>query len=116
MHRHLAKDVVDLRHVGDAAAHDTIRAPAGDVLAVEDDGTAADAHQPEHRLHRRRLARAVGADDDHDFLRHHRERDALQDVGIAIATAHLVHDEDGLGAVAGRGRIHAASSVTVSPR
>ena len=43
---------------------------AGDVVARRADAAAARRHHPEERLHRRRLARPVGPDDDRNFDPH----------------------------------------------
>src|SRR3546814_17063057 len=96
--RHLAEHVVDLRHIADAAAHDAVGSPAGDVAAVEADRAAAQAEQSEDRLQRRRLAGPVGPDDADDLAPSHGEVDAVQDVGAAIAAHHHPGAEEGLAA------------------
>src|SRR3546814_19920375 len=83
--RHLAEHVVDLRHIADAAAHDAVGSPAGDVAAVEADRAAAQAEQSEDRLQRRRLAGPVGPDDADDLAPPHGAVDAVTDVGTARA-------------------------------
>ena len=93
VHRHLAEHVVHLRHVADAAVHDAVGRPAGDVLAVEHDVATADGEQAEHGLHRGGLAGAVGADDDDDLALAHGDRHPVQDVGVAVAAAHVLHVE-----------------------
>src|SRR3546814_1210625 len=59
---HFAEHVVDLGHVADAAAHDAVRRPAGDVPVVEAALPAAQSEPPEDGLQRSRLAGAVRPD------------------------------------------------------
>src|SRR5690606_14131412 len=108
VHAHAAEHVVDLRHEADAAPHDALRAPASDVLAVEHDASAAHPEQAEHGLHRARLAGTVRPDDDDDLARVHVQADAVEDVRLAVAAAHVGHRQ--------QRRAHAASSATRSPR
>ena len=66
-------------------------------LAVDPHRPLAQPQHAEHRLHRRRLAGAVGADDHGDLARVHRDGAAVQDVGAAVAAAHRLADEERFG-------------------
>src|SRR3546814_9589152 len=81
---HFAEHVVDLGHVADAAAHDAVRRPAGDVPVVEADLPAAQSEQPEDGLQRSRLAGAVRPDDADDLAPADAEADAVQNIGAAV--------------------------------
>src|SRR5262249_28313083 len=52
-------DAPTLRDVGDPAAHDRVRWPTREVLAVEDQASGPGGHQPRDHAHEGRLARSV---------------------------------------------------------
>ena len=52
-------------------------------------------HQPHDRLHRRRLAGAVAAEQRHHLARPRLERDAVQDMGAAVIGVQVLHGEHG---------------------
>ena len=70
--------------------------------------TAPQRQHSEDRLHRRRFAGAVGAD-DHDLAAVDGDGAAVQDVGAAVAAGHM------LGAV-GHGLASARVGLFLSPR
>ncbi len=67
------------------------------ILAGQHDPSAADAHQPADALDQRRLARAVGADDDHHLPGVDVHVHAAHDVDARlIARDEILGTEDGL--------------------
>jgi hypothetical protein len=82
--RQFGEDAPLLRHIAQAEARDAIGWQALDALAGEAHFATGRRHQPHDRFHRRRLARAVAAEQRHDLARAHFERDAVQDMGAAV--------------------------------
>ena len=66
-------------------ADEALRRLAGDVLAGIDDLAGFQRDQADQRLHGRRFAGAIGADDDHHLAGIDGEIDALEDIHPAIA-------------------------------
>jgi hypothetical protein len=57
-----AEYIRQLGHVADPQRHQLVGGAAGDLAAIEVDGTGADRDQPEKRLYQGRLAGSVGPD------------------------------------------------------
>ena len=81
--RHVGDDAAALHHLEDAAADDLVGIDAVDALAVEHDLAARDLavlglEQSGDRLQRRRLARAIGAEQRDDRAFRHLEAQAAQ--------------------------------------
>jgi hypothetical protein len=94
-HAHRRKDVLLLRHVRDAEPADLARRVPRDRLAVEHDRAAARREQAGDRLHERRLACAIRAEDRDDLARPDAQVDALQDlVRGAVAGNDAVDGEE----------------------
>ena len=53
-------------------------AAGGDILILDDDGTAVDFFKTVNRTQKRGFSRTGGADDDNSFTRHDREADILE--------------------------------------
>ena len=118
--RQMAEAVAALHHLDGAAAHQFVRRGTIDALALEQDLALGDlaALRPQEigdRLQRRRLARAIGAEQRDDAAPPQAERDALQHEGDAVVDDLYIADfEDGGGherlpdtpspALAGEGR------------
>jgi hypothetical protein len=81
-----------------------VRGQAGDGIAVEQHTAVAWLHQAHDGLERGRLADAVPAEQAHHFAPLHVERDAVQDVALAVIGMHILDQDDRLGA--GRGLAH----------
>src|SRR5262249_13328439 len=96
----MREDVDLLRHVADAERLHPVRRDAADRRAAEADGAAMRAEEAEDGLEQRRLAGAVGADDEGDAVRGDREREPLQDVDAALVAGMDVVDLE-------EGRAHA---------
>jgi hypothetical protein len=77
--RQVGKDVLGLRHEGQALEHQAVRRHARDVGAVQQHPPRRDRHQAGHGLHQRRLAGAVGAEDGDDLARLHGQAGAAHD-------------------------------------
>ena len=88
------------------AADDLVRRRHRDVAPLEADAALAGAVEPVDRAKRRRLARAVGADQRHDLACADPERDALERVDRAVVEVDVVQLEDVAG---GRLGAHAAA-------
>src|SRR5439155_1074376 len=65
--RKALEDVVELRHVAEAAMSDVVGAAAADLLASEQDPPAARSQEAKDRLHQGRLAGPIGTDHGHDL-------------------------------------------------
>ena len=89
-HREQAEDAAVLRHIADAAARELVRRQAGDGAALEPDRTAARAHQPHDRFQRGALADAVAAEQTDHLARRDSERNAMQNMALAVIRVHLV--------------------------
>src|SRR5213594_2649046 len=87
------EDAALLRAERDAEPRDVIGRPADQLLAVEGDRAAPPADDAHHRLQRRRLARAVAAEQRHDLTGVHVEADAVQDVGLAVPRVQVADGE-----------------------
>ena len=74
-----------LRDERDAGARQHVRAPAGQVAAVDADAAAARAQQPGDRVDERRLADAVAAEDRDRAALGQLEVDAVQDGAEPVA-------------------------------
>jgi hypothetical protein len=74
----------------DARARDTIRRQPVDAFPVQGDRAAGKRRQAGGRVHERRLAGAVGADESEHAAGLHLERDPLQRVDAAVADADVV--------------------------
>jgi len=77
------------RHMGEAELHDFVRGQASNVLAVEQDFSAARFHQTGNGAQRRALARAVRPDECDDDASFHGQRDALQRADDAVADVKI---------------------------
>jgi len=66
-HGELGEDVLGLRHEGQAFADEAMGGAAGDVAALEPDGSGGNRHQPRHGLDQGRLAGAVGSEQSDDL-------------------------------------------------
>ena len=71
-----------------------MRSEPGDVLAGEADAPAPRADDAHDREQRRGLARAVPADQRDHLALAHRERDALQDVRLAVVGVEILDLEE----------------------
>ncbi len=78
-HRQRAEQVAALRHEGDALGEQRARRLAVDALALEADFAGARDEHAEQRLQHRRLAGAVGADQQRDLAPARVERRLVQD-------------------------------------
>ena len=77
----------------DAELRDAVRGPARRLVAEELDAAAARRGQPGEAPHRRRLAGAVAPEHRDDLAFAHVERDAAQDVALAVVGLDGVDDE-----------------------
>jgi hypothetical protein len=68
----------------DAALGDRVRPQAGDVFSCNADTAAARRDDPHDRVHRRRLTRAVAAEQRHDLTPLDVQREVEQDVRLAV--------------------------------
>ncbi len=80
----LGEDATALGHEREAAARDLVHAAADEVLARVHDAPHARGNEPRDRLKRRRLARAVGADEAHQLTRLDGDVDALHGADTAV--------------------------------
>ena len=101
---HGGEDVALLRHKAHALAHALLRAQPGDVLAVEPDRALPQHDHAEDRLHRGRLARAVGPHDHGDLTLLGLDGAVADDVRAAIAAGHAFAGEKAHDAPAPRRR------------
>ena len=83
-HREQAEDAAVLRHVADAEPRQAMRRQAGDGGAVEENAALARLHQAHDRLQGRALADAVAAEQADHLAGPDLERDAVQDVALAV--------------------------------
>jgi hypothetical protein len=63
----------------------------GDVATVDQHLPRAGRHHSDQRLHERRLAHAVAADDRDDLARRDREVDAVENLALAIGDVEIAH-------------------------
>src|SRR5215467_14580755 len=94
-HRHARKDVLLLRHEGEAEGGDGARRSPPDGLPAQPHRAVVWGEQARDHLEERRFARAVGTDDADDLARLEGEIHALEDfVGGAVARDHALHHEE----------------------
>ncbi len=75
-----------------------MRGHAGDRVALEQDLALAWRHQPHDGFQRRRFADAVAAEQSNHFAGANRERDAVQDVALAVIGVNILDQDERLGA------------------
>ena len=100
-HREQAEDAAVLRHVADAEPRQLVRRQAGDGVAVEQHRAVARLHQAHDGLERRAFADAVAAEQADHLAGADGERDAVQDVALAVIGVHVLDQDERLGAVGG---------------
>src|SRR5581483_9561720 len=91
---HAREELAALRRLRDPELHDLVRRVMGDVAAAEGDRALARMVQPVDRAQRRRLARAVRADERDDLAVAHLDRDALQRLDRAVVRLDVAHLEE----------------------
>jgi hypothetical protein len=101
--REVREHLAPLGHMRQAHAHDPVGVHPVDPGAVELDLALLRVHQPRHRLHQRRLAGPVGAQDGDDLAFLHIQRHAAQRHDRAVESLDVAHLQHGLG--------HCATSV-----
>ena len=94
-HRQAAENLAALRHVADAEPGDAVRRPARGVLAEDLDRALPRRRQADQAAHGRGLAGAVAAEHGDDLAFVHLERDAMQDVALAVERMDVVGAQDG---------------------
>src|SRR5271163_4044449 len=82
--RELREDAPPLGYMGDAAGDDGIGGEAADRSALKADLAGGWAQQAGDRLERRRLARAVGADQRNDFAAAHLQADPAERLHLIV--------------------------------
>src|SRR5438046_714955 len=80
----VTEDAAALRHERDTRASDLVRRRPGEVGPADGDAPASWPHEARDGGDRRRLPRAVPADERNGFARGNLEIDALQDVALAV--------------------------------
>jgi len=101
LHRQVLEHAAPLHHVEEPRAHEFVRTASNGVGAVETHGAARhlavlEREQVRHRLERRRLARAVGAEQRDDRPARHGERQPVQRLHCTVVDDLDVLDfEDG---------------------
>ena len=88
---HLQKDAASLRHMGQARTQQLIGLRVGDVLAAEGNGSRPGVHQAGDSLQDGALARAVGADQGHDFPVANLERHVFHRVNGAVVYVNILN-------------------------
>src|ERR1700682_97767 len=106
-HGHLGKDAAAFGHVDDAQLDHLVRRELRQIAPVEEQPTRQRAQEPRDVAQRGALARAVAAHQRDDLPGPHLERDAVQDVHVAIGEVQLADLQ--------QGRAHAFAPV-LSPR
>jgi hypothetical protein len=92
---HAGEDLLALRHEGEAERRPLLRRHVVDHLAVEDDLALLHGDEADDGLQRRRLARAVAAEQGDEAAFRHLEADPVQDAGAAVAGDDAVNLEHG---------------------
>src|SRR5204863_6835999 len=85
------KDADLLEGAGDAEAGHAVWRRAGEVAAAEEHAAVVGGEVAGHAVEERGLARAVGADEAHDFARLHREVDAVDGRHAEEVLAEAAH-------------------------
>src|SRR5215469_4774459 len=94
-HRHARKDVLLLRHEGEAEGGDGAWRSPPDGFPAQPHRAVVRGEQARDHLEERRFARAVGTDHADDLARLEGEIHALEDfVGGAVARDHALHHEE----------------------
>ena len=83
-HRQVGEDAAILGDIADAGLGDAVGRLAHQVIVLEHHPARTRADQLHHRFHRCGLARTVAAQKCHDLAPAHLERQAVQDVGLAV--------------------------------
>src|SRR5581483_4326821 len=96
-HRHRREQTPVLRHDRDPAGDPVARRPARHVLPAQPHRSAPRPHDAQDRLQRRRLARGVAAEQADELPLVDVDREALQDVDLAVVGVDRVELEQGLG-------------------
>ncbi len=89
-HRQVRKDAPPLRHQTDAGARDAVPRDARNVARVEDAAARARRRKTDDAADRRRLARAVATQQANPLSRLDAQRDALQDITVAVVRVNVV--------------------------
>ena len=94
--RHQGKDILCLRHEGQAKPHHGMGRCCGDVLAVQEHRAAGDRDEAGDRLDEARFAGAVGTKDDDDLAFSDSDRGAAHDRHARLVAGFEIADiEDG---------------------
>ena len=98
-HGHRCEDVRGLRHKGHTLGDPVLRRQMGNILARDPHSPFTQVQHTEHGLHARRLACAIGADNDGDLALIHRDRAFVQNIRSTapVAARHPVTDQEGFG-------------------
>ena len=99
-HGEQAEDAAVFRHIADAEAGELVRRQPGDGIAVEHHRAVARPHQAHDGLQRRALADAVAAEEADHLAGADLERDAVQDMALAVIGVHVL-DQDQRHAIVG---------------
>jgi hypothetical protein len=96
-HAERGEDPAALGHHSDPLAGDAVRRQAGDVIAAEAHAAAVDIGEAEDGPQQRRLPHAIPADERNDLTLGDVGRDAVQDLAVAAAGAHVLDLEHHVG-------------------
>src|SRR5258708_5413592 len=95
LHTHTREDAPSLRRLAHAHLHDAVRWYTIDPLSVEQHLADARRVDARNRAQRRRLARAIGANQRDDLAGLDAKRNALDGVDVAIKSVNVAQLEGG---------------------
>src|SRR5262245_58045899 len=84
LHRQRREDPATLRHEGHTTPGYAIRPPPVDFFTIQSDASCSRPSEPDNAADRRGLAGAVPPKDRHSLPLRHPERDAVQDMTVAV--------------------------------
>ena len=98
-HREQAENAAVFRHIADAEPRQLVRRQAGDVVAVEQHLALARLHQAHDGFERGAFADAVAAEQPDHLAGADLERDAVQDVALAVIGVHVLDQDERRGLI-----------------
>ena len=88
--RQVGEDAPPFRHIADAGLSDPVRGKSGHVRAEQRDLASARAGEADQAAQRRRLPRAVAAEQRDDLALAHLEAHAVQDMTLAVKSVQIL--------------------------
>src|SRR6202007_2770231 len=89
VHGQVGEDPTPFRHIADAGLSDSVRGKSGHLRAEHSDLACARAGEADQAAQRRRLPRAVAAEQRDNLALAHLEGHAMQDMTLAVKSVEI---------------------------